>query len=84
MFKKWLYNLQEITLCLVQKWWRPVGSFTIIGTIITNCIVIPLKRGEGVDLMGLTAVITAYAPLVAIRAWEKVKAVPKDPPSSEA
>jgi hypothetical protein len=58
-------------LCFVNKWWRPLVYLSLIGGTISNVIVIPLIRREVIDLLAFAAVITAFSPLVAIRAWEK-------------
>ncbi len=70
-----VYRTQEVALCIVRKWWRPLGCIGLVAAIFVNCIIIPLKKGEGVDLAGLALVTTSFAPIVAIREWGKIKAM---------
>lgn len=62
-------------LCFVRKWARPV--LTIVWTIIisVNCIYLPLKKGEPVDLAGLALLLGAFAPVFICRTVEKIKGV---------
>jgi hypothetical protein len=58
---------QQVALCLVQKWWRPVTCIGIAGSVITNGVYIPLHKGEAVDMTGLAALIVAATGAFAVR-----------------
>ena len=64
---------QEVALCFVRKWWRPVTQIGIAGGAIVNLIVIPLYRWEWPDLTAAAAYITAATAAFAVREWGKVK-----------
>ena len=78
MFKKFVATV----LTTSGKLWRPVGLWSIVIGIATNCIVIPLWKGTGVDLTNFAALVVAFAPLAAIRTYEKMQD-PADPLGSE-
>ena len=67
------FHVQEIGLCFVRKWWRPLGCMALVAATVVNTVILPIHKGESVDLPGLALVITAFAPIVAIRAWELQK-----------
>lgn len=78
-------DLQEMALCLVRKWWRPLVCLGIGGSLIVNGMVIPLLTRTVPDLVGLAALVTAAAPFAWLRTHEKVKGVTQagvaaDPP----
>lgn len=68
-----LMRLQEVALCIVRKWWRPITCAGIAGSVITNGIIIPLHKGESTDLAGLGVLITAATAAFAVREWGKSK-----------
>lgn len=69
---------QEAALCLVRKWWRPMTYIVLgMGTFV-NTVVIPLWTKTGVNLTELAALVAAWAPVIAIREWGKVKGVDTD------
>ena len=70
-------------MSLSGRLWRPVGLWSIVLGITVNCIVIPLWKGTGVDLTTFAALIVAFAPLSAIKVYEKMKD-PNDPLGSES
>ena len=69
-------TVQAWALDFIRNWWRPVGLINLVGAIFVNTIYLPLHKGEGVDLPGLALVVTSFAPVVAIRAWENSKNPP--------
>lgn len=73
-----LESLNEVALCFVNKWWRPVGYATVIGAMAANTILIPILNKTGVSLRELSVLILAFAPLAALRTYEKMKD-PNDP-----
>ena len=72
-----IYRIQEVFLCLVRKWWRPITAMGIAGAMFVNGIIMPLITME-TDLMGLSALVTAAAGAFAVREWGKVKGVDGD------
>jgi hypothetical protein len=73
-----LESLNEVALCFVNKWWRPVGYATVIGAMAANTILIPILNKTGVSLRELSVLILAFAPLAALRTYEKMQD-PRDP-----
>jgi hypothetical protein len=64
---------QEVALCLVRKWWRPVTCVGIAGGAIVNLIVIPLMKREVPDMAEAAAYVTAATAAFAVREWGKVQ-----------
>jgi hypothetical protein len=64
--------VQELLLCLIRKWWRPLTALGIGATMIVNGVVLPLINSESPDLMGLAALVTSTAAAFAVREWGKV------------
>jgi hypothetical protein len=60
-------RLQEIALCLVRKWWRPVTCVGIAGGTVVNLVVIPLKTWTVPNLAEGAAWIGACAAAFAVR-----------------
>lgn len=72
LFQK-ILTAQEIALCLVRKWWRPVTCIGIAGGAIVNLIIIPLSKWEVPNMMEAAAYITAATAAFAVREWGKAK-----------
>lgn len=72
-----IYRVQEIALCLIRKWWRPIAAVGIAGTMIVNGVVLPIILKSFPDLMGLAALITAVAGAFAVREWGKIRGTDK-------
>ena len=68
---KRIERMQEIALCLISKWWRPVTCIGLAGGTIVNLILIPLWTWEMADLTSGAAWITATTAAFGIRTWEK-------------
>lgn len=58
---------QEVALCIVRKWWRPVTCIGIAGGALVNLIVIPLMKRESPNLAEAAAFVTACAAAFAVR-----------------
>lgn len=71
--KQRLLAIQEIALCLVRKWWRPITCIGIAGGAIVNLIVVPLKQKVPINLAEAAAFVTACAGAFAVREWGKIK-----------
>jgi len=70
-----LLRWQEMALCLVRKWWRPITCIGIAGGMIVNAIIIPLVKWEVPDMAALAAYVAAATAAFGVRAWEKYKGV---------
>lgn len=70
-----LMRAQEIALCLIRKWWRPLTCVGIAGSMIVHGVVLPLLTRSHPDLTGLAALVTACAAAFAVREWGKTKGV---------
>jgi len=73
--KAWFENAQNVALCLVSKWWRPVTCVGIAGGALVNLVIIPLYNWEVPDLTDAAAYIAAATAAFGVRAWEKNKGV---------
>jgi hypothetical protein len=74
LFSK-LLTAQEMALCLVRKWWRPVTCIGIAGGMIVNGIVIPLVKWEVPDMTAMAAYVAAATAAFGVRAFEKYAGV---------
>jgi len=64
--------IQEVALCLVRNWWRPVTCIGIAGGAIVNLVVIPLSKWEVPNMMEAAAYVGAATAAFAVREWGKV------------
>lgn len=70
---KKLLALQEVLLCLVRKWWRPVTCVGIAGGAMVNLIIIPILKRDSPNLAEAAAFVTACAGAFAVREYGKIK-----------
>jgi len=70
-----ILGAQEVALCFVQKWWRPVTCIGIAGGSVVNLVVIPLFNWEVPDMAAAAAYVAAVTAAFGVRAWEKHKGV---------
>jgi len=70
-----LIAAQEMALCLVRKWWRPVTCIGIAGGSLVNLVIIPLWTMTVPDLTAAAAYVAAASAAFGIRAFEKWKGV---------
>ena len=70
---KRILRVQEAALCLVRKWWRPILSCGIAGSVVTNGVVVPILTKTVPDLAGLAALVVAASPFAIMRGVEKMK-----------
>jgi hypothetical protein len=68
-----LLTAQEVALCFVSKWWRPVTCIGIAGGAVVNLVVIPLVNWEVPDMTAAAAYVAATTAAFGVRAWEKHK-----------
>lgn len=66
-------SVQEMLLCLLRKWWRPVAHWIIVGGLGINVVFLPYKNDTPVSLTDLAALCVALFPFIAMRGWEKTK-----------
>lgn len=71
--KETVLRWQEIALCFVRKWWRPVTCIGIAGGAVVNLVVIPLVNWQVPDMTAAAAYVTAATAAFAVREWGKVK-----------
>lgn len=71
--KATVLHWQEVALCFVRKWWRPVTCIGIAGGAIVNLIVIPIVNWQVPDLAAAAAYVTAATAAFAVREWGKIK-----------
>jgi hypothetical protein len=68
-----ILKVQDMALCLVRKWWRPMTCIGIAGGSLVNLIVIPLMKRASPNLAEAAAFVTACAGAFAVREWGKIK-----------
>jgi len=68
-----ILRAQEMALCLIRKWWRPLTCLGIAGSLMVHGVVLPLMTRTSPDLTGLAALVTACAAAFAVREWGKIK-----------
>lgn len=62
-----IMQAQEVALCVVRKWWRPVTCIGIAGGAIVNLIVIPLVNWEVPNMTDAAAYVAAATAAFAVR-----------------
>ncbi len=70
-----ILTAQEMALCLVHKWWRPVTCVAIAGGALVNLVVIPLVNWQVPDMTAAAAYVAACTAAFGVRAFEKFKGV---------
>lgn len=70
-----LLAVQEVALCAVRKWWRPVTQIGIAGGMVVNGVVIPLYTWSVPDMTALAAYVAAATAAFGVRAYEKFKGI---------
>jgi hypothetical protein len=70
-------HIQNVALCLVRKWWRPITLCGVAAGTWVNLVLIPLVNWQPPNLAEAAAWITACAGLSWIREWGKVKGAPE-------
>ena len=72
-----LLAIQEMALCLVRKWWRPVTCIGIAGGALVNLVIIPLAKWEVPNMAEAAAYVAAATAAFAVRevgkAWGTVE-----------
>lgn len=70
-----LIAIQDMALCVVSKWWRPVTCIGIAGGALVNLVIIPLATWTVPDMTAAAAYVAATTAAFGIRTWEKIKGV---------
>jgi hypothetical protein len=65
--KSRIMRVQEVALCLVRKWWRPITCIGIAGGALVNLVIIPLAKWEVPDMAAAAAYVTAATAAFAVR-----------------
>lgn len=68
-------RVQDIILCLIRKWWRPLTHTGIIVAVWVNLVIIPWWKWEGIELEKAALFITAIGAVLGLRSLEKIKGV---------
>jgi hypothetical protein len=71
--KNRLLAAQEVLLCAVRKWWRPLMLVGVAVATWVNLVLIPLVKWEVPNLTEAAAWIAACGALQWVREWGKVK-----------
>lgn len=75
MIRKWLLGVEEVGLCIVRKWWRPITCIGIAGGALVNLVIIPLVNWQVPDMTAAAAYVAATTAAFGVRAFEKWKGV---------
>jgi hypothetical protein len=67
-----LMRAQEIALCVVRKWWRPLTCAGIAASMWTHGVIVPILTKTSTDLTGLSLLVTAAAAAFAVREVGKI------------
>jgi hypothetical protein len=68
----YLIKMLNSILKAAQQWWRPLCGLAIFGCLVANGIYIPIFTGHPVNLLELSALVTAVAGTFAVREWGKI------------
>lgn len=63
----------EVVRCAIRKWWRPLSTVALAGTLWVHGVILPLWTKTAAELTGLSLVITAVVAAFAVREWGKSK-----------
>ncbi len=70
--KSRLLAAQEVALCLIRKWWRPITCVGIAGGAVINLVIVPIIKRDSPNLAEAAAFVTACAGAFAVREWAKI------------
>jgi hypothetical protein len=70
-------EIQDMALCLVSKWWRPVSCIGIAGGAVINLVIIPLRTWTPINMVEAAAYVAATTAAFGIRSWEKRHGIAK-------
>ena len=67
-----VYRVQELALCLIRKWWRPVSQLGLMASVWVQLVYLPLKTGTMPSLAEAAAYVGAVVAAFGVRAYEKI------------
>lgn len=67
MIKQTILRWQEVALCFVRKWWRPVSCIGIAGGAVVNLVIIPLRNWTVPNMAEAAAYVAAMTAAFAVR-----------------
>jgi hypothetical protein len=73
MVLHFIHTILEAVRRSIIKWWRPLACLAIAMTVVVNGVYIPLVTKASVDLVGLSALVTAVVAAFAVREWGKIR-----------
>jgi hypothetical protein len=73
-----LLRLQDIALCFVRKWWRPVSCIGLAASVWVNLVLIPWWKTEPVQFDKAGLFVSAIVAAFAVREIGKIKGVKDD------
>lgn len=68
-------RVQNVALCVIRKWWRPIMLAGVAGATWVNLVLIPIVKWEVPDLAEAAAWIAACGALSWVREWGKTKGI---------
>ena len=71
--KQRVLRIQEMLLCLVRKWWRPLSCLGFVAAIWVNMVAVPWRTGKPIEFDKGSLFVTAVVAAFAVREWGKVK-----------
>ena len=72
-FLKSINDALEVGRCLIRKWWRPLTTVAMAGSVWVNGIFLPLTTKTPADMTALSLLVTAVVAAFAVRSYEKAK-----------
>ena len=65
--------IQNVALCVVRKWWRPMTCLGLMFSVWINLVLIPWWKNEPIQFDKGAAFVTAVVAAFAVREWGKAK-----------
>ena len=66
---------QEVCLCAVRKWWRPLTCLGLMMSVFVNLVLIPWVKKTPIEFSSASAFVGAIVAAFAVREWGKTKGV---------
>lgn len=67
-----LMHVQNVGLCLIRKWWRPLTCLGLLASVWVNLVVLPWRAGKPIDFAPAAAFVTAIVAAFAVREAGKI------------
>lgn len=68
-----LLAIQDVLLCLVRKWWRPLICIGFLASVWVNLVIIPWLKREPIQFDKASLFVTAIVAAFAVREFGKFK-----------